>query len=266
MNTPDWYRIVLADEAISTRLSQLGTLELKLSTHLSTNALEHPNTVIGVKLPTGRIRDLYLLWSIRTLLPVYIRMEVEVQWETRYPKLQVGSLVGLTNYRDRFVVQPDLRFLNGRAKERLLWLINQIRVNLIQPRKPKSSNRIRGYRDKGTLVEASVTARRESNRAGAALEETDSLPARFTAWQLACATDLLEREATGEDPERIQENWSNPVTQDLPYQREVQPYLQSCSFSDSYCVAGNNPSECPALQGGNPEQCEVYQMIVSMLA
>lgn len=255
----------MADEAISCRLQQLYTIEMKLSTHLSTNALEHPNTVIGIKLPSARMRDLYLLWSIREMLPVYIRMEVEIQWETRYPKLQAGSLVGLTNYRDRFVVQPDLRFLNGRARERLLWLLKVVRVNLIRARKPKTANRIRGYRDKGTLVEASISARRESNRAGASQEETDSLPERFSAWQLACATDLLERERLGEDPERNQENWSNPVTQSLPFQREAQPYLQSCAFSDNYCVAGSNPSECLALQGGNPEQCPVYQMITDML-
>jgi len=191
-----YYEIIANSPVIARELRRLARLEKQLQARLSPQSLYHPGLRIGIKFPTRKMRDYVILWEAREFLPITIRLEVENLF-ARNSKLHWKEREILLSFRDKFLVEQDARFLNGRAKERLIWLLQNIRINLIYPKKPKTIQRPRGYKDHGSMRKEDVSARLAADQRGFREEAERNQCYNDRADQLTRATEILELERQG---------------------------------------------------------------------
>lgn len=153
-------------EAIIARTEELERLLARLRYNLTSDPCRdssRSNVEIKVKLPSGKLRDLELLYYIRDYLPTEILMEVI---ERRKPlhKLPLEERRSILLMEDRIWLDHDENYLKGRVQQRILWIVRQLKVYLNEPPKARPQQRVRGYRDKGCLPEYDKAARQEANR------------------------------------------------------------------------------------------------------
>lgn len=198
-----YHEIIANSPVIARELRRLASLEEQLQARLSPQSLYHPGLRIGIKFPSRKMRDYVILWEARQFLPITIRLEVENLF-ARHSKLHWKEREILLSFRDKFLVKQDARFLNGRAKERLIWLLQNIRINLIFPKKPKTVQRPRGYKDHGTMRNEAVSARLAADLRGYREEAERNQYYNNRAEQLTRATEILELERQGVPVDVIQ--------------------------------------------------------------
>jgi len=116
----------------------------------------HPNLSISYTVPRG-LKDLLLLYVIRNSLPVTLKVEIEKQYGEKYLKLKGKEFEHFSNYL-RKLLSGDSRFLDGRIKGRLIFLLqSKVRVNFIFSRTVKRKERVRGYKDHGSMRDESLS-------------------------------------------------------------------------------------------------------------
>jgi len=182
--------------------SRIDTLLLK-SVELEERASDHNRRNsrsfhLRIKFPTRSTRDFAILNLVAPFLPIQIRMEI-ISWKERYLKLPVQERRIVLKLQDRIFLSQDTNYLNGRVNERLLWLLNRVQINLVENgRKPKSGERIRGYRDHGVLPDPLLKAFQEANRVSTVKKEATKEIMVRRQEQLEIASSLLARERSGE--------------------------------------------------------------------
>lgn len=248
---------------ISHRLSTLEKVESSIHTRLSSQVGQHPLRRVSIKLPKSS-RDIAYLWSIRELLPVTIRVEVENVYFKRVATLQgrdsiqLGRILQLV---DTISSYSNPRFLEGRAKVEVSRILDSIQLNLVDPKSPKQTQRKRGYSDHGSRAEDDVRARRSANVVGAMWEESDNVRLKARDAQLTFATEILEAERRGDLPEALAGSRARLEATELIHDAQMDADLCPCSFKDD---CRSFPWSCPALGiGGDPSVCERYNFIVS---
>lgn len=193
---------VQRQEEIRLRLEQLDEIYSRASARLIPKVLEHPGCevrVVGV--PKG-LRELEDLWIARYWFnyPAWLVVELESarkrflkDWRTK--DIIASYEIGANN----------MRFFHGRVIPSVLQSLQALRVYLVYPKKPKSNpNRPRGYKDHGSMPEASAVARRSSDRSAAEAEKVlEAFYERRAHNDLSVAT-ILSMEHAGISTEEIQ--------------------------------------------------------------
>lgn len=251
---------------IAQRLRQLQTLEEKLNLQLTPKVGQPPLLEYKVKLPK-KLREISLLFYIRGLLPVTIRVAVEETYSNVLAKLQQGldleQLLVLHRLEDTIVFGKNPRWLDGRAPALVLDALNKVKLNLCFPKSPTRTQRRRGYSDHGSKLEISVSARRDADVVGSVEEERQLAYARHQESQLTQAAILIDEEHRGGDPAEL---WGSTErlapTPDSRYDEELDALLSPCGFQED-CPAAK---DCLRFQvGGDPSLCPIYKSIVDFL-
>lgn len=253
---------------IARRLRQLADIELRLNSSLIPKVdAAPPNLVYFVKLPTS-LREIVYLYEIRELLPVTIRVSVEDRFVSLISKLvgRDGNQLAVINHlRDKIRECSDPRWIDGRATVEVLKSLKGIRLNLIQPRKPKKTQRRRGYADHGSRAEISQVARRQAAAAAAAEEERQNFEQTLTNYQLTLATELLAAERRGADPAECGEAGRALLGDPpLPFNSEKDALFSPCGLQD-FC-ATFQAGKCHLRPWGDPGTCQEYKVLSEMFA
>jgi len=123
----------------------------RLSNRLIPESEYHPGLELIIQNFPRKMKDLALLFSIKELLPDFIALQVVETWNKRIAKLKGKELRYFLDYVDTIRFVRNDRFLQGRALVRLTFILKEMRVNFTYPRKPRKSNRPRGYKDHGSM-------------------------------------------------------------------------------------------------------------------
>lgn len=195
---------ILPSREIRVRAEELETLYLVLARKQA--SLHDPDSSSGSEVrliwPSRKPRDFYILWLLRDSLPIMIRTEVEAHYK-EIPKLPLEERRNILKLKDRIFLDNDLNYLNGRILTRALWMLKFARIYLCKLRRPKRTQRHRGYRDHGTMPKFDAGARREANSSpnlSKALEKEYLIRQQE---DLELASQILRREREGV---KIQDN------------------------------------------------------------
>lgn len=201
---PMLYEVVQNNLEVQKALTRLAGAESDYYRKLSTYVLYHPNSRILIKLPRS-LRKLALLFEIREILPVSIRLEVENLYHQKMAHISKEELVQLSKLTRYLTGVGDHRFITGRAPELILEGLDEIRLSIKQPSRPKRTQRFRGYKDgRGSSSEQSRKdsfARRWADRI--ALREKQYLYNEAAKAEIAAAEVILARERSGESAQAI---------------------------------------------------------------
>lgn len=182
------------------RTEELEKLLSKLRYNLTSDPcrdISRSNVEIKIKNLPGKLRDLEILWYFRDNLPTEILMEI-IERRKPIPKLPLEERRQILQMEDRIWLYHDENYLKGRVQKRAEELLENLRIYLNEPPRPRTHQRIRGYRDKGCLPEYDKVIRQKAN------SEPRTLPRDLhreyllrQQEELEIASRLLKREREG---------------------------------------------------------------------
>jgi hypothetical protein len=140
------------------------------------------------------IRDLILLYEIRDALPITVRFYVEDLYEHRV-RSQSPRCLAWEDYRDQlYVLAPTSPWKRGRIRPRLLRILQEMRVFVVQPKPAKPRTFLRTPSAAGGHRKGNIPVRIELDPQRCYEEETHSEYLREQDRQLEIATRLLAAE------------------------------------------------------------------------
>lgn len=227
-------------ETVGSLISRIANAESEKCLQLSTNRAE-ANTQVRIR---NRLRltdkDLVLLWEHREVLPALTRLYVEDLYERRVLK-KVPRELSLEDFRDKlYVLVPDHPWKRGRALARLICLLENFRVFLWTPPRPRRTHRMRTPSAAGGSGKTSGQSKVEFPNEVAYKIEQQSKYLREVNKQLEHATHLLA-------VERAMKSWENENQQTIGRELPAQ--------------SNNSQSENEALNSTSVPQCQLLDTL-----
>ena len=249
------------------QLESLASVEERLYRTLSTSSVSHPQQTLRIKLPRN-LRKLAILFEIREVLSVGVRVEVEQQYDSKMAHISSEELVQLsklTCYLENPIASA--RWIQGRLPQLILESLEEIRISIRSPRSPKRLVRRRGYTDgSGQSTEQSRldrSARTQADEAGRS--EKKYLYNELTRNQIAAAEVILARERSGESAQAIGERPSAAQQQvvEISDRLDASQSTGPCEDrwfcverlkSHDFHVPGPSCSSCPLVRYAKSQQ------------
>lgn len=198
--TLEWYQSYFkVDSDIVSAMKKLYHREIELEHRRSSHSPCNSRLLeLRIKLPTTKPRDLWMLYSLlpKGILGVSLSLVIQ-SFQEKYPKLSIEEKWSISKMKDRFLLKDDWNYLDGRVQPRLLWLLRNIRIDLVEPRKPKRTQRVRGYRDHGRLAKFDAKFQREANSFTDPMKEFNREVAERSIQRYNVATEILSMEREG---------------------------------------------------------------------